>query len=68
MHGKNYTNSNYQDRELKCVECNATFTFSAGEQDYFAQRAYRDPKRCRACRDKRKQEQAAQEASRSFGG
>ena len=30
----------YQDKDLTCVECGNTFTFSADEQELFAQRGY----------------------------
>jgi ssDNA-binding Zn-finger/Zn-ribbon topoisomerase 1 len=53
--------NNYQDKELKCVECGGQFTFSAGEQDYYAQRSFSQPKRCPNCRAERKQRQAREQ-------
>ena len=45
----------YQDRQLQCVECGTTFTFSAEEQELFVSRGYNnDPKRCLTCRQTRK--------------
>ena len=45
----------YQDKQLQCVECGNTFTFSAEEQELFASRGYNnDPKRCLTCRQTRK--------------
>ena len=48
----------YQDRSLQCCDCDATFTFSAEEQELFATRGYtNDPKRCPECRQARKARQ-----------
>jgi CxxC-x17-CxxC domain-containing protein len=45
----------FEDRELQCSECGATFIFSAEEQELFASRGYtNDPKRCLSCRQARK--------------
>ena len=41
----------FTDRELSCVECNESFTFSSEDQSYHAEKGYEnDPKRCRTCR------------------
>ena len=46
----------YEDKTLECQDCGASFTFSAGEQELFAQRGYtNEPKRCPDCRVARKQ-------------
>jgi len=45
----------YTDKTLTCAECGATFTFTATEQELFAQRGYtNEPKRCPACRETRR--------------
>ena len=45
------------DKTLTCVECGNTFTFTAGEQEFFASRGYtNEPKRCPTCREARKSE------------
>ena len=45
----------YQDKTLVCKECGAEFTFSAGEQEFYAERGFQnEPQRCKACRDARK--------------
>jgi len=47
----------YEDKTLKCVECSASFTFSAGEQEFFANKGFaNEPKRCPQCRQVRKQQ------------
>ena len=45
----------YTDRSLACVDCGQEFTFTAGEQEFYAQRGFTEsPKRCVACRQIRK--------------
>ncbi|MCS7206784.1 MAG: zinc-ribbon domain containing protein [Dehalococcoidia bacterium] len=45
----------YSDRTLTCVECGAPFTFSAGEQEFYASKGYQnEPKRCPTCRAARR--------------
>ena len=43
------------DRTLTCVECGSEFNFSEDEQQFYSARGFRDPKRCRNCREKRKE-------------
>ena len=43
------------DKTLKCRDCGAEFTFTAGEQSFYRERGFQhEPTRCRNCRDKRK--------------
>ena len=52
------------DKSLTCVDCGATFTFTAGEQEFFASRGYtNEPKRCTECRGARRGQQRG-----GFGG
>ncbi len=45
----------YEDKTLVCKECGAEFIFSAGEQEFYAQRGLEnEPKKCKACRDAKK--------------
>mgnify|MGYP003525243120 CR=1 FL=1 len=45
----------YQDKTLVCKECGAEFVFTAGEQEFYAERGFQnEPQRCKACRDARK--------------
>ncbi len=47
----------FEDKSLQCSDCGATFTFSAGEQEFFASKGYtNEPKRCPSCRQARKGE------------
>lgn len=46
----------YEDKTLVCKECGQEFVFTAGEQEYYAEKGLtNEPKRCKDCRDKRKQ-------------
>lgn len=44
------------DQQLTCRDCGATFTFTEGEQEFFATRNLSAPQRCKACRSARKDE------------
>ena len=45
----------YQDKTIVCKECGQEFTFTAGEQEFYAERGFQnEPKSCKACRAKRK--------------
>ena len=44
------------DKELVCAECGTTFVFSSGEQEFYASRGLtNEPRRCRDCRQDRKE-------------
>ena len=52
----------YADKTLTCRDCGAQFVFTAGEQEFYAQKGFtNEPSRCPSCRQARKQ------ASRSGG-
>ncbi len=40
----------YEDRTLQCTDCNNEYIFTAGEQEFFAERDFSEPKRCKECR------------------
>jgi CxxC-x17-CxxC domain-containing protein len=45
----------FEDKQLKCSDCGADFTFSAEEQEFFQSKGYtNEPKRCPTCREARK--------------
>jgi CxxC-x17-CxxC domain-containing protein len=47
----------YEDKTLTCSDCNASFTFSASEQEFFASKGFtNEPGRCPDCRAARKQQ------------
>jgi len=46
----------FQDKILTCRECGQQFTFSASEQEFFAEKGFtNEPGRCPECRAARKQ-------------
>lgn len=46
-----------QDKTLVCKDCGAEFTFTAGEQQFYAEKGFtNEPQRCPACRKARKQQ------------
>ena len=45
----------YQDKTLKCNECGNDFVFTAGEQEFYAEKGFQnEPKKCKDCRAARK--------------
>ena len=45
----------YEDKILICKECGCEFVFTAGEQEFYAEKGFQnEPTRCKECRTKRK--------------
>jgi hypothetical protein len=44
----------YSDRTITCSDCGADFPFSAAEQEFFEQKGFRFPRRCKECRKAKK--------------
>ncbi|MFQ3631277.1 zinc-ribbon domain containing protein [Roseiflexus sp.] len=45
----------YADKTLTCRDCGAQFVFTAGEQEFYAQKGFtNEPSRCPSCRQARK--------------
>jgi len=45
----------YEDKTLVCKECGNEFTFTQGEQEFYAEKGFtNEPQRCKSCRDARK--------------
>ena len=43
----------FEDKTLVCKECGKEFVFTAGEQEFYAEKGFQnEPQRCKACRDK----------------
>jgi CxxC-x17-CxxC domain-containing protein len=46
----------FVDKTIKCRECEQEFIFTAGEQEFYAEKGFvNEPQRCKACRSARKQ-------------
>jgi CxxC-x17-CxxC domain-containing protein len=63
----------YIDERLTCTDCGAEFTFTAGEQEFFASKGFQNkPNRCPDCRAARKAQRGSGGSSsgggRSYGG
>ncbi len=59
----------YADRTLTCRDCGKPFTFTAGEQEFFASRGFSEPTRCADCRATRKAGRDSGDfGGRSYGG
>ncbi len=50
-----------QDKILTCRDCGQEFVFTAGEQEFYAEKGFGEPGRCSSCR-------AARKAGRGEGG
>ena len=54
----------YEDKTLICKECGQEFVFTAGEQEFYAEKGFQnEPQRCKECRTARK---TASRANREY--
>ena len=44
------------EQRLTCADCGREFAFSAEEQAFFREKGFNPPKRCRECRQARKEQ------------
>lgn len=45
----------FDDKTMVCKECGGEFVFTAGEQEFYAEKGFEnEPQRCKPCRDARK--------------
>jgi len=58
--------SNYYDQHLTCADCGHDFVWSAKDQEFFAEKGYQQPKRCKDCRQAKKAQRGGDE--RGEGG
>jgi len=45
-----------EDKELICADCGNSFNFAVRDQEFYQSKGYSQPKRCKNCREKRKQQ------------
>ena len=51
----------FQDKTLTCKDCGNEFVFTAGEQEFYAEKGFQnEPQRCKECRNARKNAAKAQ--------
>jgi len=52
----------YEDKTLQCKDCGADFVFTAGEQEFYAEKGFvNEPQRCKNCRDAKKSSMRSRE-------
>ena len=55
------------DTILTCRDCGQSFTFTSGEQDFYASRGFSEPSRCADCRAARKAQRDGGSSYDSYG-
>ena len=56
----------YEDKTLVCKDCGKEFVFTAGEQEFYAEKGFQnEPLRCKECRDARKASRGANNNARA---
>ena len=62
------SDSEYQDRGIKCVDCNEPFIWTSGEQAFFHDKGLKnEPKRCKPCKQAKNERLAAITAAQTSG-
>lgn len=60
---------NFQDKQLNCQDCSKEFTFTANEQQFYADKGFdNEPKRCPECRAIAKQNRNNDRSGGGGGG
>jgi CxxC-x17-CxxC domain-containing protein len=49
------------DQQIVCRDCGSSFTFTAGEQEFYASKNLSAPQRCKNCRAARKTDRGTRE-------
>jgi CxxC-x17-CxxC domain-containing protein len=55
------------DTTLTCRDCGQAFTFTSGEQEFYASRGFSEPSRCADCRAARKSQRDGGSSYGSYG-
>src|SRR5881409_3228340 len=62
------TETEFDDRNIKCVDCGESFIWTAGEQTFFHDKGLKnEPKRCKGCKQAKNERLAAIAAAQSSG-
>jgi CxxC-x17-CxxC domain-containing protein len=57
----------YQDKTLVCKDCGNEFVFTAGEQEFYAEKGFQnEPGRCKECRQAKKDSRRSNGAKREL--
>lgn len=51
------------DEVIKCVDCRSDFTFTESESTFFASKGLTKPRRCKTCRQKRRDARSSSSAT-----
>jgi hypothetical protein len=51
-------NEQLADQQLECVDCGQTFDWTVPEQNFYAERNFSAPRRCKFCREARRAQRA----------
>lgn len=54
-------------KTIICLECREDFIFDVGEQEFFQEKGFVEPKRCPNCRRKRREEKEKKERENGNG-
>lgn len=46
--------SSHYDQHLTCADCGHDFVWTAKDQEFFREKGYQQPKRCKECRQAKK--------------
>ena len=49
--------SGYYDQHLTCADCGHDFVWSAREQEFYREKNFQQPKRCKPCKRARRERQ-----------
>lgn len=58
----------YTEQTIKCADCSADFPFTASEQEFYAERGFSAPRRCKNCRAAAKAARGTSGGAGGFGG
>lgn len=47
-----------KDKTIVCKDCGKEFTFTVREQEFYNEKGFSEPQRCKECRDARKAERS----------
>jgi DNA replicative helicase MCM subunit Mcm2 (Cdc46/Mcm family) len=47
--------SSHYDQHLTCADCGHDFVWTAKDQEFFREKGYQQPKRCKECRQAKKE-------------
>lgn len=57
----------FQDKTLICRDCGNEFVFTAGEQEFYAEKGFQnEPVRCKECRDAKKTARGGSNSNREM--